>query len=183
MGFQEVQDLDCDVTTALGGRNKQTGKANPTRVEGYFIGSKQTVSKKSKTGFAFLHILQTPKGRLGVWGKTDLDRKMAGVTAGTMVRITQSGTVATPNGEMYKFKVEIDRDNTIDVDLPTPTAVEDAQSDELSGQAMEEEDAMAEASAEEDIPEPARAAPPSRPVAPPDAAKRARVQQLLAGKK
>src|SRR3954468_6708897 len=111
MGFREVQTLDAEVTIALGGRNKKTGKANPTSAEGYFLGSRQVDSKKSKNGKASIHFLQTAEGNLGVWGKTDLDRKLSAVTPGTMVRITQSGMVATPNGDMYKYKVEIDESN------------------------------------------------------------------------
>jgi hypothetical protein len=55
---------------------------------------------------------------LGVWGKTDLDRKVLQVIPGAMVRITQSGTRAIPGGnDMYIFKVQQDLDNCIDVDF------------------------------------------------------------------
>lgn len=118
MGFTQVQDLDASETTALGGKNKQTGKANPTAAEGYFLGSKSVESVRSKTGTCFLHILQTSEGNLGVWGKTDLDRKMKNVKPGTMVRITQNGMLEIPGkNPMYKFKVEVDLDNTIEVNL------------------------------------------------------------------
>lgn len=115
MAYQEVTSLDAEVTTPIGGVNKKTGKKNPTSAEGYFLGSRKVDSKKSKTGYALIHFLQTSKGNLGVWGKTDLDRKLANVIPGTMIRITHSGMQATPNGEMYKYKVEIDNDNTIEV--------------------------------------------------------------------
>lgn len=115
MGFKEVQTLDADNTVALGGVNRKTNKKNPTSAEGYFLGSRKVESKKSKSGYAYIHFLQTPKGNLGVWGKTDLDRKLLTVTPGTMIRITQSGMVPTPNGDMYKYKVEQDSGNLIDV--------------------------------------------------------------------
>lgn len=118
MAFKEVSTLDAENTTALGGTNRKTGKKNPTGAEGYFLGTRKVESKKSKTGFASIHFLQTPKGNLGIWGKTDLDRKLSAVAPGTMIRITQSGMTATPNGEMYKFKVEVDNDNTIEVAAP-----------------------------------------------------------------
>ena len=118
MAFKEVTDLNADVTTAIGGVNKKTGKKNPNTVEGYYLGSRKVESRKSKTGFASLHILQTAKGNLGVWGKTDLDRKMSTATIGAMLRITNTGTVPTPNGEMYKYKVEMDLENTIEVSAP-----------------------------------------------------------------
>ena len=134
MGFKEVVDLDCDTTTGIGGKNKKTGKMNPTKIEGYFIGSKETPSKKSKSGIAMLHILQTAKGNVGVWGKTDLDRKMLAVTRGCMIRIQANGTVPTPNGDMYKFKVEIDETNCIDVgDLPLSGTEAAAAEQDASG--------------------------------------------------
>lgn len=124
MAFKEVVSLECENTTALGGINKKTGRANPTKAEGYFLGSKEVESKKSKNGKAKIHVLQTSDGNLGVWGKTDLDRKMLTVAAGAMIRITQNGKTPTPNGDMYKYKVEVDTENTIDVGgLSSPTAV------------------------------------------------------------
>lgn len=115
MGFTEVQSLDADNTTAIGGVNKKTGKKNPLTAEGYYLGSRKVESRKAKSGYAYLHILQTPKGNLGVWGKTDMDRKLTTVAPGTMVRITHTGMQATPNGDMYKFKVEVDSSNSIEV--------------------------------------------------------------------
>lgn len=118
MSFKEISTVDAENTTAIGGTNRKTGKKNPTSAEGYFLGSKKVESKKAKSGYAFLHVLQTPKGNLGVWGKTDMDRKLQAVTPGTMIRITHTGMQATPNGEMYKFKVEVDGENTIEVAAP-----------------------------------------------------------------
>lgn len=115
MGFQEIATLDAETTIAIGGMNKKTGKKNPTSVEGYYLGSREVESKKSKTGKAFVYYFQTPKGNVGVWGKADLDRKMESATVGAMLRITHAGMTSTPNGEMYKYKVEIDSTNTIDV--------------------------------------------------------------------
>lgn len=115
MAFQEVNDLSTDNTIALGGTNKQTGRPNPTKIEGYYLGKRQVDSKKSKTGKAYIYVFQTPKGNVGVWGKTDLDRKMESAVPGHMLRVTQSGMASTPNGEMYKYKVEFDATNTIEV--------------------------------------------------------------------
>lgn len=116
MAFKEVQDLGCDATVKLGGVDKKTGKKNPTQVEGYFLGTREIDSKFSRTGKAALHVLQTPKGNVGVFGKTDLDRKMNAVTPGTMIRITQKGSVPTNKGnDMLKFTVEVDEDNRIEV--------------------------------------------------------------------
>lgn len=129
MGFQEITSLDAEMTIAIGGMNKKTGKKNPTSIEGYYLGKREVESKKSKTGKAFVYYFQTSKGNVGVWGKTDLDRKMESATPGTMLRVSHTGMLATPNGEMYKFKVEFDPSNTITV----------AGSNEASGGYEEEE--------------------------------------------
>lgn len=115
MSFKEVASLDADVTTALGGKNKKTGKKNPTSIEGYYLGTRKVESKKGKNGLSCIHFIQTSEGNVGVWGKTDLDRKIASVTPGSMVRISHTGMQSTPNGDMYKFKVEVDEDNAIEV--------------------------------------------------------------------
>lgn len=117
MAFKTVTSLDADTTISLGGFNKKTRKDNPNSVEGYYLGSRKVDSKKSTNGFAYIHFLQTPTGNLGVWGKTDLDRKLVTVTPGTMIRATHTGMQATPKGEMYKYKVETDDENTIEVNL------------------------------------------------------------------
>lgn len=115
MAYKEVSDLSTDTTISLGGTNRKTGKANPKSIEGYYLGKRQVDDKKKKSGFSFIYVLQTPKGNVGVWGKTDLDRKMGSATPGHMLRLTHSGMVQTPNGEMYKYKVEFDSENTIEV--------------------------------------------------------------------
>lgn len=178
MAFREVASLEADVTTALGGVNKQTGKANPKQAEGYFLGSKKVESRKSKTGFAYLHILQTQNGNLGVWGKADLDRKLRSVTPGTMVRITQSGTRPTPNGDMYLFKVEIDDTNMVDVSsLSTESEGEDTS---FVGSDVAEEEAAGEEEEAMDAAPPARPVRPAMPAKVPDAERQARVKALLA---
>jgi hypothetical protein len=160
MGFKEVLDLDCETAIALGGFNKKARKDNPTSIEGYFIGSKIVDSPKSKDGKAKLHIFQTAEGNVGVWGKTDLDRKMASVQPGAMTRAVFAGMAPSKNGDMYKYKVAQDTDNRIDVDTaPRNVPVESTESDEdYIAQAelndLEADDAELEA------------APVTRPVAP-----------------
>lgn len=138
MAFTEVSSLDTDVTTRLGGVDKKTGKKNPVSAEGYYLGFKKIDSKMNRSGFSYLHILQTPKGNLGVWGKTDMDRKLTTITPGTMVRITFDKIVQVPTGPMYKFKVEADANNTIEVNSAQPT-VEAAGTDEDFGSVENEE--------------------------------------------
>jgi hypothetical protein len=186
MAFKELADLDCGVSIALGGKDKK-GKANPTRIEGYYIGSRDVPSAKSKTGFAKLHVFQTQKGNVGVWGKTNLDQKMTSVTPGAMVRVSFVGMVPTKNNPMYKYKVEVDAENTIEVasgggeeasdDTGYDSGTDDSQGYEEPGYEPEsdvdqEEPPMDEAP-------PARPTQAARKAAPPSAERQAKVQQLL----
>ena len=182
MAFKTVLSLDTDEAVSLGGVNRQTGKANPTRAEGYFLGSCKVASRKAKSGFSFLHVLQTEKGNLGVWGKTDLDRKLSSVAPGTMVRITQSGKKATPYGDMYKFTVEEDRDNIIDVSGISATESQEADAEEAVGAVEEapESDAGEEEPALDEVPAP-RAAAPRVAARAPSAEAQAKVKATLAG--
>lgn len=118
MSFQELPDLSCDKAIQIGGIDKKTKKANPKQIEGFFIGSRDVESKKSKTGFTKLHVFKTATGTVGVWGKTNLDTQLQSVKLGVMTRVTFVGMVATKNNPMYKYKVQIDNDNVLDgVDL------------------------------------------------------------------
>ena len=177
MGFTEVQDLGCDVAITLGGINKKTNKKNPTQIEGYFLGSRDIASKFSKTGFAKMHVLQTPDGNVGVYGKTDLDRKMLSVAPGVCVRVTQSGSVPTNKGnDMLKFKVEVDAENTIDVNLVTAYANAEQPDD------SEETDLDSHDSALDETPA-ARTVAPARPAPTPSSERQAKVQALLNGRR
>ncbi len=126
MSFQELASLDADVTVALGKVDKKTGKKYPIKAEGYYLGKRTVEGKKGESN---LHFLQTQDGNLGVWGTTDLDRKMGQVKEGVMVRITSTGTKPTKNGDMYTYKVEVDSANTIEVNLSESSPSEDESDD------------------------------------------------------
>lgn len=115
MAFRVVTDLSADVTISLGGINKKTGKKNPTSIEGYYLGNRRVDDRKKKSGFSFIYVFQTAQGNVGVWGKTDMDRKMGEAVTGQMTRVSFDRMVPTPNGDMYKYKVEVDDENTIEV--------------------------------------------------------------------
>lgn len=139
MGFKEVTDLSAEVTISLGGYNKKAKKENPTTVEGYYLGTKTVPDKKKQSGESNIYFFQTKKGNIGVWGKTDLDRKMTSVTPGTMTRASYSHMQETQNGPMYKYKVEVDANNTIEVS--TTSSVESYDEDaELSTTNVEDYD-------------------------------------------
>lgn len=129
MAFKEINSLETEQTISLGGTNKKTGKQNPTRIEGYYLGNRKIEDNKKKSGVTYIHVFQTPKGNVGVWGKTDLDRKLSGVTPGTMTRVSFVGMAPTKNGEMYKYKAEIDADNVIEV-VGAPVVGQDVDTEE-----------------------------------------------------
>lgn len=178
MAFKQVSDLSTDNAIALGGFNRKTNKENPTTITGYFIGSKEVDSPKSKNGKAKLHVFQTAQGNVGVWGKTDLDQKLRSAQVGALTRVTFTGMQETKNNPMYKYKVEVDTENTIEVaDTATDTTYEADSGYEDSG----DEDTAYTNAFEDDVDEtPApRAVAPKTPARAPTADSAARVQALL----
>lgn len=188
MAFQEVADLDCSTTTALGGTDKKSGKKNPTSIEGYYVGTRQVVSPKSKTGFAALHVFQTKTGNVGVWGKTNLDAKMLTVKPGAMARVEFTGMVETKNNPMYKYRVQVDLDNVIDVASADNSIQGDSDTDsfvdndggEYGAGASESDIGTEEAPLDE--PPVTRATRPATPAATPSAQRIAEVQARLNGR-
>lgn len=183
MGFKEVADLDCSSTTAIGGVNKETGKKNPTSLEGHYIGTKKVESTKSKTGYASLHVLATKTGNVGVWGKTNLDQKMLVVKPGQLIRISFVGMVETRNNPMYKYKVEVDEHNTIDVASAAPELPEGEETEAYGEYEEEGETELGEEQAPQDTVQAARAtAPRTRPTVP-SAESQAKVKGLLGSRR
>lgn len=113
MAYKEVIALDAEVTISLGGVNKKTGRKNPTEVEGYYLGSRSIEDRKKKSGLSYIYFFQTANGNIGVWGKTDLDKKMASAVVGAMTKVLSTGQRETPNGPMYTYKLLIDDTNRI----------------------------------------------------------------------
>ncbi len=186
MGFKEIADLDCDKTVAIGGTDKKSGKPNLTTITGYYIGSRDVESPKSKNGKAKLHVFQTKTGNVGVWGKTNLDQKMLGVNPGVLTKVSFTGMVPTKNQPMYKYKVECDTENTIEVAAPAESdgATSEETYEELSEHAgyenePSEDPALDEEEAPLDETPPARTTAPKHAAAPADPAGRAAVQNLL----
>jgi hypothetical protein len=128
MAFQKITSLDADTTISLGGFNKKLKKDNPTCIEGYYLGNKTVPDAKKKSGVSYIHFFQTPKGNVGVWGKTDMDKKLAQADNGTMIRVTHSGMKTTLNGEMYVYTVEADSDNRIAVAAQAPPSLRQVDS-------------------------------------------------------
>jgi hypothetical protein len=179
MAFKETNGAESDTSISLGGLNKKTNKPNPTSIEGYYIGSKQIKSDRAKSGFTALYVFQNENGNVGVWGKTDLDKRMVGVKEGVMTRVTFTGMKKIPGkNDMYSYKVEVDESNTlengsVENDVPNSFDSEDASQDET--------DLDSDGEAYDTAPYSATHAP-KQATATPDAARQAKVQALLAKK-
>lgn len=179
MAFQTVSDLSTETAVALGGFNKKTRQENPTTITGYFIGSKEVDSPKSKTGKAKLHVFQTAEGNIGVWGKTDLDQKLRGATVGALTRVTFTGMQETKNNPMYKYRVEVDKSDVIEITDGGTTGSAYADDGVETGASYSEE----EGDDELDAAPPARATAPRTAARQPSAESQSKVQELLSRRK
>lgn len=178
MAFQDVTDLSCETVVSIGGVNKKSKRANPTSIEGFYIGSRDVESKLSPTGMSKLHIFQTPTGNTGVWGKTDLDNKLKTVAPGVLTRVTFTHKVPSKYGEMYKYRVQVDLNNVVDVSSALASTDMGATEADYS----EEADATSEGEYEEaPMDEVQLNAPEQQQAAVPSAEKQAATRSLLNG--
>lgn len=185
MAYKTKFSGNADKAIKLGGTNNETGRANPTSLEGYFLGSKNT---KSAHGPGKLHIFQTPEGTVGVWGTSKLNDLMTSDIVGQMCEVTFTGMIpprVKGRKPAYGYKVRHDEDNTTDVsgiDLNAAEPAEAEESDEQyvsnssSGPGDEEED-------EAPIAASVRPAVSQRAALAPAADRQAAVQALLASRR
>lgn len=152
MAYKNVVDLSTDEVVSLGGVNADTGKANLTSIEGYYLGRREV---NGENGVSYIQVFQTSKGNKGVWGKADINAKLARVKPGTMVLITFLKIEKLNKGKkMYKYDVKFDSENTIDVDADLSdegsssneddqdSSEEDQNSSDEDGSSQDEEDAV-----------------------------------------
>lgn len=174
MSYQTKFDGRTDKTIRLG------GDGNPTSIEGYFLGSKDT---QSDYGPGKLHLFQTSEGVVGVWGKTRMNTLLTDNHRGQMVLLSFTGMIApSKKGRRpsYGFKLQYDPENTIDVsniDLSaTPSAEDEEDVSDVSNSFHEETE-------ENETFTP----PPKRPTAPiaaaPSAERQAKMQAMLNSRK
>ena len=153
MAYEDLVVLDAETTITIGGKDKKTGKSNPTKAEGYYLGSR--VVEGGKYGPSTLHFLQTAGGNVGVWGKTNLDKQLKLVKLGAMIEITYAGMVETKNNPMHTYKVRQDKSNTIEV-----SGSGDAGWEDSSFESQEAEDGFDNLQDEEEsAPAPVRVSP------------------------
>lgn len=189
MAFKQVADLDCNTTIAIGKTDKKTGKAYPKSLTGYFLGTRDV---ESEMGESKLHVFQTDKGNVGVWGTKDLNNKLKAVLPGYKTRVTFTGTVPTKFKPMFKYNVEVDSDDSIvvgDLHNQDLKSDEDDSSDYSSDQAYVDDSEAEEEpdlEAEEHAPDEAEYTTPARPrtkAATPSPEQQAKVKEMLRPRK
>lgn len=190
MAYEQVIELRADKYINLGGVDKKSGKANPTSVEGYYLGSFQT--KGGAYGPSTVHVLQTKTGNVGVWERGNLADLMAKITPGNACIITFRGMSEKKPGknQAYLCKAVQDKDNTIDVSGITGPGEEDNSftGGDESDAGFSVEDGYEPEAELGDEEAPLDEAPVQRPVAParraaaPDPQRAAKVQALLKGR-
>lgn len=174
MAYEQLSDVQ---TVQLGGFNKESGKPNPSQIEGYLLRIEQRDPGKypkidkatGKPKPQLYYVLQTAKGDLGFYGKTDIDRKLKGATLGamTLVRATNETKDTGMGNPMKIWYVAQDKSNVIDTGVDSST-YESASLEEPEGEDFSYDEA------------PAYTPPAKGNTAPPNAARVAQMNALLA---
>lgn len=113
MAYERVTDLSCDTVVKLGGVDDKTKKANPTELEGYYLGFRTVTTTN---GESKIHVFQTPSGNLGTWGSKDLNDKLQQVKPGAMSLVNFTGKKKLQGGKtLNTFSVQQDKENVLDV--------------------------------------------------------------------
>lgn len=169
MAYKKKQDLSTDKTIKLGGVDEASQRPNPTRIEGFFLGTK--VTPDTGYGPGQLHFFQTEEGVVGVWGKTNLNRLLSSDLVGQMCLVTFTGMGPKVKGKnrAYQYEVQHDPENTTDASgFNASAAVEESVSKEFEESAEVSEEAVYVAPKA-----------PAKPASTPSAEAQARVQALL----
>lgn len=101
MSYQQLGDL---AIVQLGGINKNTGKPNPKEVEGYLVRIEERDNKFRPGEKQNLYILNTKTGQVGIFGKTDIDRKMKTAQLGAMTKFAATNETKD-TGKGFPMKV------------------------------------------------------------------------------
>lgn len=134
MAYERVVDLSTDKVFALG-----EGKDKLSEIEGYYLGSRQVTTSN---GPSLIHVFQTAKGNVGVWGTKKLNDNLTPPAMGNMMLVIYKGKVKIAGGKtQHTYEFNIDRDQRIDVPRLTVGAVP-TESEEYgnNGEARQEED-------------------------------------------
>lgn len=180
MAYKKHVELQTDNAIQLGGKDK-SGKANPTSIEGYYLGYKTTPDQGYGPGT--LHIFQTETGTVGVWGKTNLNRILTAERRGQMVLVEFTGMGQAKKGRRpaYNYELQYDEENTMDVSgIELNVSSDDSNENYEEDVAEETETSLDAEESQPDEVVPTKAAAPKKPLTTPSASAQKRVQDLLA---
>ena len=189
MGFKTKLELSSDKTITLGGKDVNTNKDNPKKIEGYYLGSRVTPDKGYGPGL--LHFFSTLEGNVGVWGKSRMNNLLTSELAGQMVRVTFTGMSEARKGRRasYMYKVEHDSENTIDVsgvNLQSETGGQEPEDDDTTSYSADASDDVSDVEDEHEVLDevaPVRASRPSQVASTPSAERQAKVRAMLSARK
>lgn len=113
MAYQKLTDLGTDQVFALG-----IGEGKLSRIEGYYLGARSVTTSNGESN---IHVFQTPKGNVGVWGTKKLNDNLGGNNRGVMTLIEYKGKIKLQGGKtQHTYEFMVDPDNTIEVtNLPS----------------------------------------------------------------
>ncbi len=112
MALQKKLDLSTDQVFGMG-----RGEGKITEIKGYYLGSR-TVN--TANGDSVIHVFQTPKGNVGVWGTAKLNSNFTAGDLGVYQEIFYKGKVKLAGGKtQHTYDFMNDLENTIEV-APLP---------------------------------------------------------------
>lgn len=145
MAFKKKPSLDVDNVFKLGGVDKK-GKACPKQIEGFYVGSRTV---EGDQGTSTIHVFQTSKGKVGIWGSKTLNTTLSAEDAGYMIRVTYLGKKKLTKGRtQHMYDIEIDEDQRSEEAAADTEEGEEGL--EASDESEDSEDTEDEEEAEED---------------------------------
>lgn len=108
MAYKRMTDLSADTVVALG-----VGEDQQKSIEGYYLGAREVTTTNGPSN---IHVFQTAKGNVGVWGTKKLNDNLGSGNRGTMTLVTYKAKVKLQGGKtQHTYDFMVDPDNTIDV--------------------------------------------------------------------
>ncbi len=106
MALQKKLDLSTDQVMALG-----QGEGKVGEVKGYYLGSRTVATAN---GDSTIHVFQTPKGNVGVWGTAKLNSNLGASDLGVYQEIYYKGKIKIKGGKtQHTYDFNNDPENTI----------------------------------------------------------------------
>lgn len=134
MAYQKMTDLAADTVVALG-----QGEGKLPKIEGYYLGSRQVTTSNGPSN---IHVFQTPKGNVGVWGTKKINDNLGNGTRGVMTLVEYKGKVKLQGGKtQHTYNFFTDPDNKIEVSQ-LASGVSDIPAEEYgnNGEEVQEEE-------------------------------------------